>query len=217
MRKSIIIYQAWATIINSLSDTKAGKLSKMIMTYGINGDETSSDDEAINAIFEMIKDKLDEDAIAYEEKVKKRSDAGKKGMANRWHNGIITNDNNVITNDNTVKQCITNITDTDTVTDTVLPKGNSIIKRFTPPTLPDVTSYFAEKGITDPKEAEKFIDFYSSKGWMIGKNKMKDWRAAVRNWIKGIDKTKSGKVTQFNSFQQRTYDYAELEKAIRSN
>ena len=31
-------------------------------------------------------------------------------------------------------------------------------------------------------DAERFLDFYAAKGWMIGKNRMKDWRAAVRNW-----------------------------------
>ena len=52
--------------------------------------------------------------------------------------------------------------------------------RFTPPTLEEVTEYCKEKGLTvDP---ERFIDFYSSKGWMVGKNKMKDWKAAVRGW-----------------------------------
>ena len=31
-------------------------------------------------------------------------------------------------------------------------------------------------------DPERFVDFYEAKGWMVGKNKMKDWRAAVRNW-----------------------------------
>ena len=52
--------------------------------------------------------------------------------------------------------------------------------RFTPPTLADVQAYCTERG--NNVDAERFIDFYSSKGWMVGKNKMKDWRAAVRNW-----------------------------------
>ena len=30
----------------------------------------------------------------------------------------------------------------------------------------------------------RFVDFYEAKGWMIGKNKMKDWKAAVRTWVK---------------------------------
>lgn len=52
--------------------------------------------------------------------------------------------------------------------------------RFTPPTLQEVEDYIKEKGYHI--DAVQFIDFYESKGWMIGKNKMKDWKAAVRTW-----------------------------------
>ena len=52
-------------------------------------------------------------------------------------------------------------------------------KRFTPPTLAEVQSYVAERhSAVDPQE---FIDFYESKGWMVGKTPMKDWKAACRN------------------------------------
>lgn len=55
------------------------------------------------------------------------------------------------------------------------------------PTIEKVTIYCDErKNNVDPN---KFFDFYEAKGWMIGKNKMKDWKAAVRTWEKkdGID------------------------------
>ena len=63
-------------------------------------------------------------------------------------------------------------------------KGQSVrgekAKRFYPPTLDEVKQYCEErKNNIDPMA---FIDFYSSKGWMIGKNRMKDWKAAVRTW-----------------------------------
>lgn len=59
---------------------------------------------------------------------------------------------------------------------------NERSKPFTPPTLEDVTAYCQErKNKVDP---QRFIDFYTSKGWFVGKNKMKDWRAAVRTWEK---------------------------------
>jgi len=58
-------------------------------------------------------------------------------------------------------------------------------RRFVPPTLLEAQDYFKDKGCSDYIfEAEKFIDFYESKGWMVGKNKMKDWKAAIRNWLK---------------------------------
>lgn len=55
-------------------------------------------------------------------------------------------------------------------------------KRFTPPTLTDVKQYCEERN--NHVDAERFIDFYESKGWMVGKSKMKDWKAAVRTWEK---------------------------------
>lgn len=55
--------------------------------------------------------------------------------------------------------------------------------RFSPPTIEEIRAYILEKGYSF--EAERFFDFYQSKGWFVGKNKMKDWKAAVRNWAKG--------------------------------
>jgi hypothetical protein len=53
---------------------------------------------------------------------------------------------------------------------------------FTPPDIQDVYFYCKErKNDVDP---DKWFNFYTAKNWMIGKNKMKDWKAAVRTWEK---------------------------------
>ncbi|GEM_PF-1667360 len=63
---------------------------------------------------------------------------------------------------------------------------NNKIKRFVKPDIKDVIDYCNERNnCVDP---QKWFNFYESKGWMIGKNKMKDWKAAVRTWEKGIIK-----------------------------
>lgn len=55
---------------------------------------------------------------------------------------------------------------------------------FKPPTLEEVTDYAMEKGWTQSEfSAEGFVDFYGSKDWMIGKNKMTDWRKAASGWV----------------------------------
>ena len=60
------------------------------------------------------------------------------------------------------------------------PVNNSA--RFHAPTVDEVRAYCQEKGYTlDP---ERFVNFYESKGWMVGKTKMKKWKAAVANWEK---------------------------------
>lgn len=56
------------------------------------------------------------------------------------------------------------------------------IVRFTPPDVDMVREYCVERG--NSVNPQTFVDFYSSKGWMVGKNKMKDWKAAVRTWEK---------------------------------
>ena len=65
--------------------------------------------------------------------------------------------------------------------------GGKKQSRFSPPTLDEVQAYCKERG--NNVDAERFIDYYTSKGWMIGKNKMKDWKASVRTWERNSTKT----------------------------
>ena len=53
-------------------------------------------------------------------------------------------------------------------------------RRFTPPSVDDVSQYCTER--KNQINPQSFIDFYSAKGWLIGKTPMKDWQAAVRTW-----------------------------------
>ena len=53
-------------------------------------------------------------------------------------------------------------------------------KRFTPPTVEEVAAYIREQGYQ--LDAEAFVDYYEANGWMVGKNKMKDYKATLRNW-----------------------------------
>ena len=63
--------------------------------------------------------------------------------------------------------------------------------RFKPPTVEEVTQYCAERGnAVDPM---RFVDYYTANGWMVGKSKMKDWKAAVRNW-ENRDRKENGNV-----------------------
>lgn len=63
--------------------------------------------------------------------------------------------------------------------------------RFAPPTPDELLDYANEKQLLI--NVGKFIDFYQSKGWMVGKNKMKDWKAAARNWSKREEENETSK------------------------
>lgn len=60
------------------------------------------------------------------------------------------------------------------------PKGIVRAARFTPPSVDEVREYCLERG--NAVDAERFVDFYTAKGWKVGKNPMKDWKAGVRTW-----------------------------------
>lgn len=64
--------------------------------------------------------------------------------------------------------------------------------KFSPPTVEEVRDYCRERG--NNVDPERFVDYYSSNGWKVGRNSMKDWRAAVRTWERDDRKKESGNV-----------------------
>lgn len=87
----------------------------------------------------------------------------------------------------TLQKRSSNVIDTDTDTEQRSNRGKS--KRFSPPTTQDVEEYAKEKRYNI--DAKRFVNFYESKGWMVGKNKMKSWKSAVANWHKEEDEDAS--------------------------
>lgn len=73
------------------------------------------------------------------------------------------------------------------------PKKPRVI--FKPPTVDEVAAYITERN--SPINPTQFWNFYESKGWMIGSNKMKDWKAAVRTWEQK-DRKRNGQRNQAN-------------------
>lgn len=84
-------------------------------------------------------------------------------------------------------------------------------KRFTPPTLDEVTAYCIERN--NNVDAQHFIDYYTSNGWQVGKNKMKDWKAAVRTWERNGYSNKSNNTNKgaddLDDFYNMAHNWAE--------
>ena len=86
-------------------------------------------------------------------------------------------------------------------------EGEKKRKRFTPPTPEEVEAYAQERGYLN-FNARRFVDFYESKGWMVGKNRMKDWKAAVRGWAArddGAGATNQHPANPAMNYEQREY------------
>ncbi len=92
---------------------------------------------------------------------------------------------------------------------------NGTKKKFSPPSVNEVEAYCRERN--NGIDAEAFIDFYTANGWMQGQGKpIKDWKACVRTWEKREKKSPAAQAKKngFNNFNQRQYDYDELEKQL---
>ena len=83
-------------------------------------------------------------------------------------------------------------------------------KRFTPPSVEEVSAYCLERG--NSVDAQTFVDFYTTKGWRVGKDPMKDWKACVRTWERNRGYTKPVPAQQYS---QRGYDDEDMEARRR--
>lgn len=86
-------------------------------------------------------------------------------------------------------------------------RGKPALKRFTPPTIDEVKAYCAERKNT--VDAEHWFSYYEANGWMVGRNKMKDWKASVRTWERN-NYGKAGNVaggTRGNDKQASNFDH----------
>ena len=93
-------------------------------------------------------------------------------------------------------------------------------KKFEPPTVDDVRAYCQERN--NSVDPQTFVDFYSSKGWMVGKNHMKDWKAAVRTWEKSSRQSREApaqkKYDANKGMMTSNYgDMSEFEKSMLAN
>lgn len=169
--------------MEALNDAEFGRLTRALLAYSMTGEKIAlCGNERFYAKRVMAQE--DRFKASYDDVSAARSEAGKAGAAARWQNGkgIFANgkDGTAIPGNGKNGNTETN-TETETYT---LPsddgKRDTRATRFTPPTVDDVAAYVSEKGYH--VNAERFVSFYQQKGWMVGKNRMKDWKAAVRNW-----------------------------------
>lgn len=171
--------------MEALNDAEFGRLTRALLTYSMTGEQIAlCGNERFYA--KRVMSQEDRYKASYEDVSTARSEAGKAGAAARWQNGkrIFANGKNskAIPANGKNGNTETN-TETETEIDT-LPsydgKGDKRARRFTPPSADDVADYVREQGYH--VNAERFVAFYEQKGWMVGKNHMKDWKAAVRSW-----------------------------------
>jgi hypothetical protein len=168
-KKSFILYCDQQGVFNKLPDEIAGKLIKHIFAY-VNDENPPCDDLLLSIAFEPIKTQLKRDLSKYEDYIDKQSVNGSKGGRPKKANET-----------QKTQAFFQEPKKADNVIVIVNDNENEISKKgFVKPTIEDVKTYMKEQGMNDI--SERWMSHYESNGWLVGKNKMKDWKASVRTW-----------------------------------
>lgn len=177
MRDSIVFYRSFYEAVKDLPPDQFKACVKAIMDYGLDGivPETCGIEKTV---YLMAKPQIDVNNKRYLNGTKGGRPATKKEPSNNQNiTESYQKDNHPVT------KAEPNVNDNDNVNDTKK-KDTKVSKEksFQPPSVENVREYCREGGYS--VDADCFVDFYASKGWMVGKTKMKDWKAAVRNWAR---------------------------------
>jgi len=173
IRDSFIFYRSFFEATKPLGETQKAELFDAICAYALDNNCPNENSPIVTAMFSLIKPQLDANYKRFVNG-KKGADFGKLGGRPKTpkkplKNPKLTPNVNVNVNGNV----------NDNVNVNVNEKKRG---RFTAPSLLEVQQIFIEKGSTK-LEAELFYNFYGSKNWHVGKNKMKNYKLAIAGWI----------------------------------
>lgn len=233
--KYIKIFYDFIESTAALSDEEIGRLIIGMLSYAKDGDiPCFAGNESF--LFPVFKAQIDRDRDTYVEKSKSLSENGKKGGRPKK------------TTDNDESKCFTEKAkkakafskskksqeeEKEEEKDKEKDKDKESIyvsqsethaparKKFIAPSVEDVEEYCKVRG--NSVDAKRFIDYYTSNGWKVGKNPMKDWKAAVRNWERSDRATAAvedgceGATTRTGSFETDDFFEAALRRSYEND
>lgn len=205
-KPGFMVYHDKFAQVDKLPDDQFHWLFRAVARYSQTGETTETDNPALAVIFSIWRDMIDADGERYQARV----EAARKAINARWHSN--SDDTNVyerirtntdayepIRTDTDAYEAIRSHTDDTNYQPSTINRQPSTVNdqpskgenatrgkprtpapRFSPPTVEEVRAYCTERG--NQIDAQHFVDFYASKGWRVGNQPMKDWRACVRTW-----------------------------------
>lgn len=178
MAKAVLIQPSFYESMKVLPDNERLLLYDSICEYSLHGKEPENLSPIATSLFILMKPNIDSSNKRYAAS----TENGKKGGAPKGNQNARKQPKNNQTEQPKNNQDLDSDYDSDLEKD--CDKDSMADKpprpRFIPPTVEEVREYcLSRKNGIDP---ERFVAHYTSNGWMVGKNKMKDWKAAVHSW-----------------------------------
>lgn len=207
MKEYVPVFFDWVEVTGELNAQEKGRLIDAIVLYAQGGDWQEQIKGNERYLFPAFKKQID--------RANEISDVRATARLGKTNNN---KPQQTGTNDNKQQQTETN--------DNKIPNNNNKenkkekennkervrekpLARFTAPTVEDVNAYCRGRG--NRVDAQRFVDFYAAKGWKIGQNAMKDWKAAVRTWEQRDSAPAApAKVVSAQQYTQRDYTEDEL-------
>ena len=156
MRDSFLMYRSFITAARKVKN-KAQRLSLYEAIFDLALDDVDTElDDAIGALFDLIRPQVLANNKRYQNGSKAKAKPKQTESKTEANKNVNVNENENVVKEKTKREV------------------------FSKPTIEDITSYCRERN--NNVDPQKFYDFYESKGWMVGKAKMKDWKACVRTW-----------------------------------
>lgn len=182
--KYLKVFTDFVADMKELGEAERGRLFTAMLEYAETGKEPALRGNE-RFVWGTAKKNIDNQRDSYE----KRCEINRQNITNRYESL------RTVTNAYESKQ------DKDKDKEKDKEKNKKTIKRFSPPTVEDVRSYCIERG--NNVDPQTFVDFYEAKGWMVGSNHMKDWRACVRTWEKNrVDRGRGNQKGRLDHLQE---------------
>lgn len=181
----VCLYLSYLQGLSPFTDEEIGRIVRAMMSYASTGELPRFDGNE-RFIWPSLQTQIDRDVEAYLLKCARNKANGAKGGRPPKNQTVIPETERLFEKPKKAKE-----KEKEKEKESIEADKPPTRQRFSPPTVEDVRAYCEEKGFRlDP---DRFVDYYEANGWMAGKNPMRSWQAAVRNWSRRDEATKSGK------------------------
>ena len=218
MRESTVFYRSFYEAIKELDAELQAQVYSAIFEYALNFNEVELKGVA-KTVFTLIKPQLDANQKRYQNgtQAKQKQNVSKTEAKDKQVESKVIPNVNVNANENANENENVNV--------------NAKVSRshFRAPTYDEILNFMKERnGLAgnvwnDGKlvsESKAFFNHYESNGWMVGKNKMKNWEAAVRNWMNNnskFEKTNNAKNIIQDERSKRITELEQFRQQYRTN
>ena len=192
--KYLKVFTDFLEVAEGLSDGALARLFRAMLRYALDGTEPQMKSSE-RALWTVARQNIDREVAAYKTKVEADRRNGRKGAAIRWSKVAKDGDpypdhsQDSQDNDNEKEKNNDNDKDNDSLSSTE-PRLTAE-EREKKPSLEEVMSFSQEAGLN--VDVQYFYNYYEANGWYIGKQPIRDWKAAVRSWeSNGMDRERGG-------------------------